>query len=299
MGWIENPLMNDQSSALWEDFNVFGQPLGMIARTAPASGSLLVTHGQWEGRIQSETTKPYYAHLETKNVEFDDQARTINFNAEVIFDEIPLDGGPYRLSAIILEDSVTGVRQHNYYNDVVGHPHEGLGDIIWNYTHRNVTRAILDDHWGTASVVPDIPNIGESYTQSYSYILPEEYDENQISIILLLTQHVEGDLQKRKVFNASKVNLTDVVEVISSSNEVLKEEYGVVIYPNPVQNVLNATLDKLPESVRIINLKGQEVINNPEVSQTLNVDVSALHSGQYYLLLKYENESVIQAFSKH
>ena len=153
--WTDYKLQNDQSDALWEELNVIGTPRGMVDRT-PVNNQLVVSSGSWQTQLVQQLEEPHYADLEVNNVSYDLESRTFEFDIQVDFEQAP-PAGNLHLSAIILEDSVTGTEQHNYFNEVEGHPLEGLGDIIWNYHHRNVARAILDGPWGTANVFPESP----------------------------------------------------------------------------------------------------------------------------------------------
>jgi trimeric autotransporter adhesin len=76
------------------------------------------------------------------------------------------------------------------------------------------------------------------------------------------------------------------IRVISSScnlsiNNISALTTGVMIYPNPVQNILNiATADKIT-SLTVTNLLGQTIYNNVYSNEDVQVDVADLPKGMY------------------
>lgn len=72
-----------------------------------------------------------------------------------------------------------------------------------------------------------------------------------------------------------------------------KEELGVSLLQNPVQNVLVLTVDAdavLPVRYELVSGSGAVVINGVSQTSTINQEVSSLPAGTYHLLLKDARE---------
>ena len=291
--WTDYELENEQSSQLWAALNVPGTPRAMIDRTA-LGNQLVLSSSAWANLVESQASEPHYANISVIDVGYDLNSRNLTFNLEVEFESSP-PAGEFRLSAMIVEDSVTGREQHNYYNDVEGHPLEGLGDIIWDYTHRNVTRAILDSTWGTAGVIPDNPETGLTYTHGYNYHIPAEYDADQIKIVGVLGYHNENDINQMSFLNATEVRL-DEFDLVLTSVEAPQDEQTILIYPNPVSDDLNVGLSYFPDKVQVFNSYGSLLKVYPAQQKDMTLLVSDLPEGLYFLKIEAEGRSMIQIF---
>ena len=73
------------------------------------------------------------------------------------------------------------------------------------------------------------------------------------------------------------------------------EASGVIIYPNPVQNILYVKGNSEAYSIEIYSLIGQLV---KTVSNTNEIDVSLLSQGIYLIRIRNENISTTQRFIK-
>jgi hypothetical protein len=75
------------------------------------------------------------------------------------------------------------------------------------------------------------------------------------------------------------------------------------IYPNPADNVLNISLNntnELPETVRVFNVLGQAVVTKSVTnSSDLNVNVSSLQKGIYFVRIENETTSGVVKFVKN
>ena len=75
------------------------------------------------------------------------------------------------------------------------------------------------------------------------------------------------------------------------------------IYPNPADNVLNISLNntnELPETVKVFNTLGQAVVTKSVTnSSDLNVNVSSLQKGIYFVRIENETTSGVVKFVKN
>ena len=292
--WTDYQLQNEQSDILWDELSVPGTPSAMVDRT-PVGNALIVFQNNWENLVAAQSNAEYFANLSVENVTFDLENRTFHFDLSANFESLP-PAGDFRLTAMILEDSVTGTEQHSYYNDVPGHPLEGLGDIMWDYSHQNVTRAILDDAWGTADVIPSTPELGMTYSQNFSYMVPEAYNPEQIKVVGLLAYHDENNFNNRQVLNATEAKMSDFGLILTSTNEIETFASNIRLSPNPTSDWLNLSLDFTPDQIFILNAQGQVVKQIASENYQAPINISQLEQGIYFLQLKIEGKSVHKKF---
>jgi len=290
--WIDNELNNDDSAAIWWDLDGPGNPTAMIDRTSGSSG-LIATSPRWATRIEEQLQKKPLAQINVNDVDFDADTRTFTFDLEVIFDEAPASDR-FSISAIMVEDRVRSMHQHSYFNTVAGHPLEGRGDIIYDYEHRNVVRAILDNPWGSNTVIPPNPEIAKSYEMSYSYQVPDTYQLDKMKIVGLISLHDEDDMRNRPVLNATEIDLNELGFQLSN---VVEAEAGsiVSISPNPSASVINVEFHRLPRSIELLDIDGKTIIHrNNFAGNKMAIDVTELRAGNYIFLSHYENETRAQ-----
>lgn len=293
--WTERHLSNPESQTLRRDLGVWGNPTAMVDRKAELGGNVVTGINSCELRIKNQINEPHYARLSFTDAEFNAVTQTLEFGIEVIFDELP-QGDDFRLSVMVVEDDVWGVEQHSYYNDVVGHPLEGRGDIIWDYKHTDVVRAILIDPWGSAEAFGGALETGVSYKQSFSYKIPEGHRMDFMRIVSVVSEHDESDVENRVVLNANEFILKDEMVTISSTSELLSEV--ISISPNPATERMTVNLDLTPESILIFNSTGQLVQTIAEPQSRMELSVSELEVGRYTVIVQTELGLIAKHFSK-
>lgn len=291
--WIENPIMNEQSSQLWFDLNLFGTPLGMVNRQAVGT-TPITGQGNWRGLIETELNKPEYVDVDITNISLNAEDGLIEFSVETEFLELA-HTGPYRVNVMIVEDSIKGVRQHSYFNDVAGHPLEGKGEIIWNYTHSNGVRAILENRWGIADVIPDQPVLGEKYTRDFAYGLPDAYNVYHMRIVAFVSKYDDTDFRNLEVLNATREELKDY-QLSNTENEL--KDYSVEVFPNPTQDLIQLKSDIIPSTIELIDIQGQLIKTIQPNREQSEMNVSELSEGAYYLIFRYEDGVVKKPFQK-
>lgn len=284
VGWTDNPLTNEASISLWNDIDVSGWPTAMVDRLPTSSNSLLHTKSNWRDRIDEQLLEPSYVEFEISELVFDPWTRDLHFNVNTVFNEIPTNGSPYHLHVFMVEDSVTGTEQHNYFNNVAGHPYEGRGDIMWDYHHRNVVRTILDDHWGVSEIIPNDPDIGGSYTKNFYYDMPQEYNPEKMSIVCALSRHDITDLKSRPVFNAHKFDLIDFPVTLLSDTKN-EQSYELTISPNPSSGIYHINSKQEIHSASIYDISGRLIFTRQDLPKVSQIDLSGQANGQYILRL--------------
>lgn len=76
------------------------------------------------------------------------------------------------------------------------------------------------------------------------------------------------------------------IQALSSEDFDFKDYF--IVYPNPVESVLNISKNDniLIENIEIYNVLGQLVITIPNAESVQNIDVSKLTEGQYFIVIK-------------
>lgn len=295
VSWSDNPLPNPASAVLRSDVRVWGQPTAMVDRKADGD-EMVFSSSRWEDKIKGQLDAPHFVNLNFLQGSFDESTRSLEFEIEMNFDELPA-AQDLRLSVLVVEDAVWGVEQHNYSNDVPGHPLEGKGDIIWAYEHNDVTRMILDEPWGTAAAFPDQLETGTPYLQSYSYTVPEDYAIRNMKVVAVVAQHDEADVYNRTVLNANEFLLKDELDLLSSAESISKTTFSIT--PNPAQDKINLVFDALPQALLLFDSNGQKISEIAKPSQKMNLNVSELKAGSYIIMVEtLQGQLIAKRFSK-
>ncbi len=214
--------------------------------------------------------------------------------------------GDYRFNAIITEDSVHVVSsaydQNNYYsNNVIGlmGGYESLPDPIAssNMYYDFVARYIAGSWAGTAGSLPSSINSGSSYSKTYTYTVPGNWDISKIKVIGLVLSQATGKVQN---VNSSKVSLTTGIAV----NDDIIQKFTVD--PNPFENTANLKIETKRESnykIRLMDLLGNEIcqISNNVLSEgehVFTISQNQIPRGVYFVEISNEMGRFIRKIVK-
>jgi hypothetical protein len=84
------------------------------------------------------------------------------------------------------------------------------------------------------------------------------------------------------------------------SNDLLKSDKSIHIYPNPVQNTLNVEiLNSISDNskIEVFDIMGQKIISRPIISNTFSMGVGFLESGHYFVRIESDSRSYYQQFT--
>jgi len=150
--------------------------------------------------------------------------------------------GDYRLGAVILEDGITGPPpQYNQSNSYSGGGNGPMGgyetlppSIPANMiAYNHVSRHLLGGYAGEPGSLPGMIGAGEMHDYTFSYILPEEWDEDLVYVIAWLIKP-DG-----KIDNAVKspfLNGSDNAKPVFLSNPITEAfvnsnySYGIFVH---------------------------------------------------------------------
>ena len=139
-------------------------------------------------------------------------------------------------------------------------------------------------------------SLDASFTELVSDVTLEE---NQITVSNLLpeTQYFwrvkatnlcgDGDYSEVYIFTTG---------ILVGINDNLID--GLVIYPNPAKSSINIEANSLLDSVEVINILGQKLIQQIGKTSKINLNTSHLSSGTYLLRIISENKVTLKRFVK-
>ena len=285
-----NPMENDQSNQLWFDMEVPFVPSGMVDRSFHEF-SVVNSSQRWEEIIQERQNKEDIVDIQMVNPAYDPIAKVFDFDIEITFNQQP-DGEEYRVNVFMLEDTVN-YRQSSYFNAVAGHPLEGLGEIIWNYTHKDVVRAVLDDAWGSADFIPTDVEVGRTYTRHYTYAKKGGQKVGKHSAVISVGSYMENDWTVQQVYDAVRYRFSDLDIGITSTDELVEEVPVLITGPNPAVGFIEINERFKDWDKNIYSIDGDHLMFIERSSN--RIELRELPQGQF--ILTAQNAELIEAQS--
>lgn len=171
-------------SSAYSNNNPMTFPSGMINRT-PSLNMTILNRTQWQSNFDLAKSKSAKCGLAIETSVNGTTATAIvhcGFNQNM--------SGNYTVTAYVVEDNVTAtggsLDQRNAYNNTSGHPFQGAGDPIPNFSHQQVLRKVLSAPLGDAIPASNITNGGKAM---FTYTCPlNNYKTNDVSIIAFITR---------------------------------------------------------------------------------------------------------------
>ena len=178
--------------------------------------------------------------------------------------------GDYRLAAVLLEDSVVGAGQANYYSGnsagPMAMPNGGsmpnydfaAGPQTVNpYFHDHVAVALGGNEInGVSGSLPGSVTDGDSETHTYTFSRNSTYNMGKMHVVGMLVNGATGE-----ILNAGKGNLTSTAVGI---NDLVSSSFSINAYPNPTNGISNVLVD-LEEAgtigITVVNILGETVYN--------------------------------------
>jgi Outer membrane protein Omp28/FlgD Ig-like domain len=236
---------------------ISGFPGGTVDRMEYNS-SIEQNRGEWEALCNARNLDIVPMGVSILDQDWDAVNRLITVTVGTDF--VGSLTGDLRLNLYIVEDQVTGsgsgYNQVNYYNTVAGHPYYGAGNPIVGFVHKKVVREMLGGAWGTSGVIPTLANSGDSYSQTYTYTLPANYDENEIYLVAMV-QRYDNDNTNRMIYNAEEVKLW-----LGTTGLENNESFDKKLYPNPFENFTRLEFELNENSnvnVDVYDLSGRKI----------------------------------------
>ena len=219
--------------------------------------------------------------VNVSNISFDEGSRELTFDVTSTF-YTNIDGN-FRINAVITEDSVTGEgefwAQKNYY-----HNSEDMIDwegINWkdlpnpvpaeDMVYMDVARKLFGGWDGTENSIPDTVVDGTTYTQSYTYIVPDTVNEKYLNIIGMVVNNTTEE-----IMNAASEPLVITSIHTTANNNSIK------LYPNPTKGVVNI-VNANNSNIEVFNINGQKIIEKKNISNYEYINLSNFNDGIYII----------------
>ncbi|MBL4710326.1 MAG: choice-of-anchor J domain-containing protein [Flavobacteriales bacterium] len=285
-----------------------GAPTACIDRVLyPGETNVAISRagGAWGNRAASQALLGSSVDV-TLSGTFNSTTRQVNVDLSANFVDYAVPGD-IRVTLFVVEDHVrgvgTGYNQVNAYNTVAGHPYFNAGAPIVNYDHRHVLRDVYPstDAWGDATVIPTAPALNTPYVKNHTFTLNSSWDMDSISLVALVSYY-DADAAQREVLNAYEVKLNNLV---TSIDEIKKDEESLTIYPNPTANVSTIEFNlSTVKNVRLTlrDITGKEVLTEDfgklsAGSQKVVLNAATLTNGIYFASIKIGEELVTKKIS--
>ena len=206
---------------------IAGYPNGTIDRVMfKGQAKVGVDRGSWKSFVEQQMAKPADVDVQIKNVSFDKATRKVTADLEATF--VKSASGDIRVNLMVIEDNVTGsgaaYDQANYLSNrpgYEGNPYFNKPAKITGYEHKSVVRSFLGGVWGMKGIIPAIAATATPYKTTFTYTLPEGYNENNITLVGVVQKYGTASTAK-EVLNANEVGL---VKSIAKTETVLPNPY--------------------------------------------------------------------------
>jgi hypothetical protein len=210
--------------------------------------------------------------------------------------------GDYRFNAIVVEDEVTGTTaqysQVNYYsgstNILVGAGHDWNAEpdpVPFSSMEYNfVGREILGGFDGVANSLPPTVSANNTYSYTFSYVVPATYEEAHMRVIGVLHDAETGFIMNA---NRGAYGLTTAV------SETQTPEFTMSMYPNPATDFAQLEIDLQKSgafTVELFDVMGKNLFSRTSAASAgknvFNVPVNSLQDGVYLVKVNV-NGSVV------
>ena len=302
---IDSAYSNGFPSAIVDRVYYLGQP------AVPVSYTDNNWDFTWEPFIEERDTMGSPANVSLVNTTYDTTTRQLTTTVRADF--LANVGGDYRLNLYVVEDSILGSgvgwEQNNYFSSTASggsvdpnSPLYNLPDPITDWYHRHVLRAALGGAWGDAGIIPATVASGSSYTNTYTYTLPQHWNAAQVSIVGLVEEHTNS-IKYNYILNAENMALplptTSAITPVSNDNFS-----NLMLYPNPTNNQLTIQFGLMQNSgvlAYVTDMMGQRIaeVYNGELNtgtHTISLNASNFAAGVYFVTLKTVNSEITQRF---
>ncbi len=236
------------------------------------------------------------AKVSVNNIQYNDATREVTFQASATF-ATDLTGTNYRFVPVITEDNVKGnTSDYDQANAMSGKstpfvtPITNIDFQNGPFTmpasamiYKHVARALIAGWEGQENSIPTDITYNVPITYDFSYTIPEEYNENEIYIVIMLR-----DVETGKIINATKNNIAN-----TTTNNTDIDYMNVDIYPNPTTGLVYIDGGE-NANISIYDMLGQIVYSDKKTSNRKVIDVSSYNSGSYIVKIIKNNKIMIQ-----
>ena len=281
---------------------ISGYPSALVDRGTAVDPSAM--NADFLTRLQTPPT----AFIEN-GANWDSGTRTLDVSISVDFQAAANNN--YKIACVLTEDGVTGTTGYAQSNAYAGGGNGVMGgyELLANpvpaaqMVYDHVAREIQPSFGGLTSSFPATVASGEVHVINFSFVLPVEWNEDNIHIIGLLIA------PNGTIDNAGKETIADAVAngyVDGSTADIVESDLEQVdavfaIYPNPASTEATIAINLTKEStvdLKVTDAAGKEVTNrnygSMNGSSTVALNTAELDAGVYFVQLTVNNEVMIK-----
>ncbi len=281
---------------------ISGYPSALVDRGNDVDPSAM--NADFLTRLQTPPT----AFIEN-GANWDAATRTLDVSISVDFQTAA--NSNYKIACVLTEDGVTGTTGYAQANAYAGGANGVMGgyELLPNpvpaaqMVYDHVAREIQPSFGGLATSFPATVASGELHVLNFSFVLPADWDEDNMHIIGLLIA------PNGTIDNAGKETIVDAVAngfvdgttvgLVESNLDQLDAMFSV--YPNPATTEAIIAINLKKESsvtLKVTDAAGKEVANRDygsmNGSSTVALNTSTLDAGVYFVQLTVDNETLIK-----
>ncbi len=231
---------------------------------------------------------------------YDEVSRTLDLTIESVA-HTTLEDSTHQYSVIILEDKVAGnspdfAQANNYSSSALDVSLIGVDGIDWStladpvpsedMVYDDVVRDIIGGFQGIEESITSV-RAGEELSYTLDYTLSSAFDDDEIWIVVLVT-----DTETGEVVNAFEEKLLK-----TSTTETLFSVSSVSLFPNPASDYVDLRIrtDNTTEASLTISTytgvelikKGLELYNN---QTSIRIMLENLENGLYFVIIRGDKE---------
>ncbi len=192
----------------------------------------------WPGAVEQVMNSYTPLNVTTEHT-YNADTRMLDFSATATFVDYhePAD---LRLHIYLVEDNISSMTdqrywQVNYYNADESHPHYDLGSRIPGFVHNHVLRGAPTGSGGVRIQVDgDSYDPGKSFTQEYSFQIPETMKVEDMEIVAFVT-YEEGDITNHETYSSTHAPVLDPTS--TDVNDLRGSETVGLMSPNPASQL--------------------------------------------------------------
>ena len=247
-------MATEETEEVASTYNTFF-PGGSVDRVMLSSEGVILDRGNWESGVIQRNSAAVPVHVDfipSYNI----ATREILIDASAQFSQEMTED--FRFNCYVVENNIDeddpAYDQENYYSQNESyplHPYYNEPETMTDFVHNHVVRDMLGGAWGAEGSIPGTVTDGETYTHQFTYTLPEAYNEEHISLVVVV-QEYSADNTKREIHNAveHKLNLGSIAlftvtgtpieggETIQVDGLFTDTEFGIKLL---VQNIASTT----------------------------------------------------------
>lgn len=202
-------------------------PGGSVDRYKLTSEGVILDRVNWESGVIQRSNMAVPVDVDFTQ-SYNNDTREIVIDATAQFSQEMTED--FRFNCYVVENNIDedspSYDQSNYYSqngNYPNHPYYNEPEIMTDFVHNHVVRDMLGGAWGAEGSIPGTVVDGETYTHQFTYTLPESFNEQQISLVVVV-QEYNQEYSNREIHNAKEQKLNEGSIALFTEGGTLIEE---------------------------------------------------------------------------